>query len=59
MADPLDWIDQALDQLSKSGLMRSLSTRSTPQSPSRFELNQRPLLNFGSNDYLGFASENL
>jgi len=59
MVDPLEWIDQSLDQLSESGLQRGLSSRNSSQRPSGIELNERPFVNFGSNDYLGFASGDL
>ena len=53
---PLGWIDEELAALEHEGLRRRLSTRSSPQAP-RLILDGRPLINFGSNDYLGLAAD--
>jgi 8-amino-7-oxononanoate synthase len=54
--DPLKWIDEALGDLDRSGLRRRLAVRSAAQS-ARVVLDGRELINFGSNDYLGLASD--
>jgi 8-amino-7-oxononanoate synthase len=56
MHDPLAWIDDALGELDRDGLRRQLVVRSGPQT-SRFVLDGRELINFGSNDYLGLAAD--
>src|SRR5947209_3610171 len=55
-SDPLGWIDGALDELERSGLRRRLAVRHGTQS-SRVALDGKELINFGSNDYLGLASD--
>jgi 8-amino-7-oxononanoate synthase len=56
LPDPLAWIDlEAADRESK-GLTRSLRTGHA-RSPGRIEIDGRELVNFGSNDYLGLASD--
>jgi 8-amino-7-oxononanoate synthase len=57
MSDPLDWLDDALADLDRRGLRRHLRTRTGPQRGDRIEIDGRPLVNFGSNDYLGLASD--
>jgi 8-amino-7-oxononanoate synthase len=54
--DPLAWIDDALDELERAGLRRRLAVRGAMQT-SRVVLEGRELINFGSNDYLGLASD--
>jgi len=54
--NPLGWIDNSLAELERAGLRRQLAVRSGPQS-SRVILDNRELINFGSNDYLGLASD--
>jgi 8-amino-7-oxononanoate synthase len=54
--DPLSWIDDALDDLERDGLRRTLAVRTSAQT-SRVEINHRELINFGSNDYLGLAAD--
>ncbi len=53
---PLGWIDAELAALEQQGLRRRLATRSSPQAP-RLLLDGCPLINFGSNDYLGLAAD--
>lgn len=55
-SDPLRWIDDALSDLDRAGLRRRLAVRSGTQS-ARIVLDGRELVNFGSNDYLGLASD--
>lgn len=56
--DPLDWIDDALFDWEQRGLRRRLRVRSGPQTPATV-WDGRELVNFGSNDYLGLASQPL
>ena len=54
--DPLSWIDDSLGNLERAGLRRRLVVRSAAQT-ARVLLDGRELINFGSNDYLGLASD--
>jgi 8-amino-7-oxononanoate synthase len=54
--NPLSWIDDALVNLDRAGLRRRLAVRDGSQS-ARVVLDGRELINFGSNDYLGLASD--
>lgn len=55
-ADPLDWIDDELVELERQGLLRSRSTHAGAQQV-RLKVDDRELINFGSNDYLGLAAD--
>jgi 8-amino-7-oxononanoate synthase len=57
MHDPLDWLDDALADLDRRGLRRALAARSGPQRGDRITIDGQPLVNFGSNDYLGLAAD--
>jgi len=57
MPDPLAWIDDALADLDRGSLRRTLVARSGPQRGDRIEIAGQSLVNFGSNDYLGLASD--
>lgn len=87
MPDPLHWLDDALADLDRCGLLRTLTERAGPQRGDRIEIadtsptrqrgtennnpkrkrgadnpkrkrgNAAPLVNFGSNDYLGLAAD--
>ncbi len=57
MPTPLDWLDDALADLDRRGLRRELRSRTGPQRGDRVEIDGQSLVNFGSNDYLGFASD--
>jgi 8-amino-7-oxononanoate synthase len=57
MTDPLRWINQELVLLEESTLRRKLSMRTGPQMGHQIVLDGKPLVNFGSNDYLGLAAE--
>ena len=52
----LRWIDEQLAALERQGLRRRLATRASRQG-ARMTLDGRPLVNFGSNDYLGLAAD--
>lgn len=54
--DPLAWIDDELARLEREGLRRRLAERSSPQAAA-VTIGGRELVNFGSNDYLGLASD--
>jgi len=54
--DRLTWIEGELAALEEAGLRRRLTTRRGPQA-ARLVLDGRPLVNFGSNDYLGLAGD--
>lgn len=53
---PLAWIDSELAGLAERDLLRRLRTHEGPQG-AVIELNERELINFGSNDYLGLAGD--
>jgi 8-amino-7-oxononanoate synthase len=53
--DPLEWIEDELTALAHSGLRRELRAHAGPQQ-ARLRMEGRELVNFGSNDYLGLAS---
>jgi 8-amino-7-oxononanoate synthase len=57
MADPLDWLDDALQDLDRRGLRRRLHARVGPQRGDRIVIDGQSLINFGSNDYLGLAAD--
>jgi 8-amino-7-oxononanoate synthase len=57
MPDPLAWIDDALADLDRRSLRRTLVARSGPQRGDRIEIAGQTLVNFGSNDYLGLAAD--
>jgi 8-amino-7-oxononanoate synthase len=57
MLDPLDWLDDALANLDARGLRRTLAVRQSRQVGDRIEIDRQSLVNFGSNDYLGLASD--
>ena len=52
----LDWIAEALDQLTAAGLERPMRIRDGRQGAT-VELDGRQLINVGSNDYLGYAGD--
>src|SRR5688572_29761526 len=57
MPDPLDWLDDALADLDRRNLRRTLTVRAGPQRGDRIETGGQSLVNFGSNDYLGLAAD--
>jgi 8-amino-7-oxononanoate synthase len=57
MSDPLHWLDDALADLDRRGLRRTLNSRHGPQRGDRIEMSGQTLVNFGSNDYLGLAAD--
>lgn len=56
MHDPLSWVRDELARLDYAGLRRKLVVRESPQSAT-VTIDGRELVNFGSNDYLGLASD--
>ena len=54
--DPLEWIDDALDQLQQQCLLRTAQSRQGRQTAT-IMLDGRQYVNFGSNDYLGLADD--
>lgn len=54
--DPLEWIDDELAELGRRGLLRAPTTHAGPQQVC-LQIGGRELVNFGSNDYLGLASD--
>jgi 8-amino-7-oxononanoate synthase len=56
MASPLDWIDDELIRLEREGLLRSLTTRESPQG-AVVRIGGADLINFGGNDYLALAND--
>ncbi len=52
----LDWIDDELTDLENSGLRRRLSDRTGAQG-AVVRLDDRELVNFSTNDYLGLAAD--
>ncbi|MBN2023214.1 MAG: 8-amino-7-oxononanoate synthase [Pirellulales bacterium] len=52
----LDWIDDELAELDAAGLRRARRLRGGPQQVN-VELDGRPIVSFGSNDYLGLAAD--
>jgi 8-amino-7-oxononanoate synthase len=57
MPDPLDWLDDALADLDRRALRRTLTARWGPQRGDTIEIDGKTLVNFGSNDYLGLAAD--
>jgi 8-amino-7-oxononanoate synthase len=59
MSDPLAWLDDALADLDRRALRRTLAARTGPQRANaiEIEIEGQTLVNFGSNDYLGLASD--
>src|SRR5436190_7239739 len=57
MADPLSWLDDALADLDRRDLRRTLLTRETPQGGKEILIDGKHLANFGSNDYLGLCRD--
>jgi len=56
LPEPLAWVSEALDHLTADGLRRPHRIRSGRQGGT-VELDGRSLINFGSNDYLGYAGD--
>lgn len=56
MPEPLAWLDKSLAELDTNGLRRVVRVRRGRQGR-LVELDGRELLNFGSNDYLGYAGD--
>lgn len=54
--DRMAWIDAELEALSRQGLGRARRLRTGPQA-AEIVLDGQPAINFGSNDYLGLASD--
>jgi 8-amino-7-oxononanoate synthase len=54
--NPLAWVDRALEELARDGLLRRLAVRGGAQT-ARVTIDGQQLVNFGSNDYLGLAAD--
>jgi len=52
----LHWIDEELQRLATQGLLRSRRIRTGPQG-TVCNIDGKPVINFGSNDYLGLAGD--
>jgi len=57
MPDPLDWLNDALADLDERTLRRTRAARQSPQRGDHLVIDGQSLINFGSNDYLGLASD--
>jgi 8-amino-7-oxononanoate synthase len=57
MSHPLAWLDDALIDLDRRGLRRQLGVTTRHAPAAEIELAGQSLINFGSNDYLGLASD--
>jgi 8-amino-7-oxononanoate synthase len=57
MSDPLDWLDDALADLDRHDLRRKLSETARQLRTTTIEVAGQSLINFGSNDYLGLATD--
>ncbi|HEY2413784.1 MAG TPA: 8-amino-7-oxononanoate synthase [Pirellulaceae bacterium] len=57
MPHPLDWLDDALADLDRRGLRRQLRATFRHPPAAEIEVAGQSLINFGSNDYLGLASD--
>jgi 8-amino-7-oxononanoate synthase len=55
--DPFGWIDEALRERERAGLLRELRVRQRASSDGTMTLGGRPFVNFSSNDYLGLAAD--
>jgi len=56
LPEALGWIDEGLEAIRRDGLERPRRVR-TGRQGRRVELDGRSLVNFGSNDYLGYAGD--
>jgi len=54
--DRLAWIERELEALACQGLLRTRRLRSGPQAAEML-IEGQPVVNFGSNDYLGLAND--
>lgn len=55
--NPLDWLGDELQALAAADLRRQLGERQGPQLADKLVWNGKPLVNFGSNDYLFLAAD--
>jgi 8-amino-7-oxononanoate synthase len=57
MPDPLDWLDDVAGDRARLGLNRSLRAFAGVSAPGRRTLQDKNLIDFSSNDYLGLAAD--
>ena len=58
MTKSLEWIEAELKNRKQMDLLRDIRTRESPAVAGQVQIAGKPYLNFGSNDYLGLASDN-
>ena len=57
MTNPLDWIKSEIDELVEQGQFRTRRIRESPHASGMVQIDGKPLVDFGANDYLGLSSD--